>query len=56
MIGLTEKFHLQRKNSIKSLSIMSWNVLDAFVLSLLVFTMSFTLGVNKIKQLKRSLN
>ena len=35
------------KNSIKSLYIISWNVLQAFVSPFLVLTTSFTLGVNR---------
>ena len=37
-----------KKKSIKSLCIISWNVLDVFVWPFLVFTTSFTLGMNKI--------
>ena len=42
-VGLMEKTHLQRKKSIKTLYIISLNVLDAFVRPFLVFAASFTL-------------
>ena len=48
MNGSQEESHLQRKNLIKSLYIISWNVLDAFARPFLVLTTSVTLSLNRI--------
>ena len=55
MHGLIEKSHLQNKNSIKTLYIVSWNALDAFSDHFSAYQVIHT-RYEQNESLKRSLN